>query len=56
MKITATKVKSELVKKYGWDNVHFNSTILNDLVKDTLSVVNDILVRQKNISIKKPIR
>ena len=55
MKITATKVKRELHKNYGWDNMDTdaNKFMVNELIKDTISVVDDILKIHKNITIKK---
>jgi hypothetical protein len=44
MKITATKVKKILVEKYGWGKL--DDPISTELVKDTMRVINDILVSQ----------
>ena len=58
MKITATKIKRELEKNYGWENLFINdknentSILIEYLIKDTLSVVNEILKQQKGKSIK----
>lgn len=55
MKITATKIKRELEKNYGWrdlDDKDENYTLINELIKDTLKVVDKILIKQKDISIK----
>ncbi len=55
MKITAAKVKKELIAKYKWENLEDETQkyFTNALIKDTISVINDILMYQKNISIKK---
>ena len=54
MKITAKKIKSELEKNYGWHNMNLteNQTLIDEVIKDTLKVVNEILIKQKGISIK----
>jgi expansin (peptidoglycan-binding protein) len=55
MKITATKIKRELEKNHGWinlDDKDENYTLINQLIKDTLKVVDKILIEQKGISIK----
>ncbi len=55
MKITATKIKRELEKNYGWmnlDDKDGNYALINELIKDTLKVVDKILIEQKGISIK----
>lgn len=49
MKITATKVKRELISNYGY--IHF-SMHDEQVIKDVLKVIGEILVRQKGISIK----
>jgi hypothetical protein len=54
MKITAKKIKRELEKNYGWSNMNVeeNSFMINELIKDTLKIINDLLVMHKGISIK----
>lgn len=54
MKITVTKVIRELEKKYGWANLKTgeNDWFVKELIKDTINVINDDLLRLKNISIK----
>jgi hypothetical protein len=55
MKITATKIKRELEKNHGWmnlDDKDGNYALINELIKDTLKVVDKILMYQKGISIK----
>ena len=58
MKITATKIKRELEKNYGWENLFINdknentSILIEYLIKDTLSIVDEILKQQKGMSIK----
>jgi hypothetical protein len=44
MKITATKVKIILVEKYGWSKL--DDPIYTELIKDTMKVINEILVSQ----------
>ena len=47
MKITATKVKTILVEKYGWGTMpKLNDPIYTELIKDTMKVINEILVSQ----------
>ena len=49
MKITATKVKKILVEKYGWgsDMPSIEEEIIYlILIKDTMKVINEILVSQ----------
>jgi hypothetical protein len=55
MKITATKIKRELEKNHGWrdlDDKDDHYALINELIKDTLKVVDKILMEQKGISIK----
>jgi len=55
MKITAKKIKRELEKNYGWMNLDDKDgyyALINELIKDTLKVVDKILKEQKGISIK----
>lgn len=56
MKITATKIKRELLKNHGWDNVILESVsnrfLVNEVIKHTLKIVDEILIREKGISIK----
>ena len=52
MKITAVKIKKELVKSHGWAECTANSVFANELIKDTLKVIDEILMKQKGISIK----
>jgi hypothetical protein len=47
MKITATKVKKILVDKYGYRNMQdLDEFIYTELIKDTMKVINEILVSQ----------
>jgi hypothetical protein len=47
MKITATKVKKILVDKYGWGAMQdLDEPIFIELIKDTMKVINEILVSQ----------
>jgi len=50
MNITTEKVLNKLEKNYGWENLH--DEVRKDIIKDTISVINDILKFQKGISIK----
>ena len=54
MKITATKVIRELEKKHGWGNLKTeeHQCFVKGLIKDTIDVINDELIKHKNISIK----
>lgn len=55
MKITVTKVIRELEKKHGWENLKYEAHkwLVDALIKDTIDVINDELLKHKNISIKK---
>jgi hypothetical protein len=56
MKITVTKILRELEKNYGWENMNIgndNDWFIKELIKDTLQIVDEQLIRHKNISIKK---
>jgi hypothetical protein len=45
MKITATKVKTILVEKYGWGNMEkLDEPVYAELIKDIMKVINEILV------------
>jgi hypothetical protein len=48
MKLTVTKIKKILEKDYGWDieKIHPQEK-LNDLIKDTLKVIQDETKRLK---------
>ena len=54
MKITVTNIKKILEKEYGW--FHLNSEshkwLIDELIKDTLTIIDDKLKYHKNISIK----
>ena len=52
MKITAAKVKRELIKDYGWIVTDHNNRAHELLISDTLKVVNKILKEQKGKGIK----
>jgi hypothetical protein len=54
MKITAKKIRREMTKNYGWNaemQAH-NEILINEAIKDVLTIVNKILIEHKNISIK----
>lgn len=54
MKITVTNIKKILEKEYGW--FHLDSEtykwLIDELIKDTLKIIDDKLKYHKNISIK----
>lgn len=53
MKITAKKVNKILVEEYNWDEEYINENYhVQQLIKDTLKIVNNILQEQKGIKIK----
>ena len=51
MKITVAKVKRELQEKYGY-NLE-NGCLLDKLIKDIISIINNELLKHKKITIKK---
>ena len=51
MKITVTKVIRELENNHGWNTIKEYDQIL--LIQHVLKVVDEILIRQKNITILK---
>ena len=55
MNITVTKVKRELKEKYGYNYLGHGrlEEWVNDIIKDTLKIVDTELIKHKNISIKK---
>ena len=56
MNITVTKVLRELEKSYCWENMNIKNEqewFVKELIKDTLKIVNEQLIRNKNISIIK---
>jgi hypothetical protein len=56
MNITVTKVLRELKNKHGWQNMNIdnnNKWFIEHLIKDTIDVINDELIKYKNIKIKK---
>jgi hypothetical protein len=55
MKITVTKIKKKMAENYGWSELSMKTydTIITQVVKDTLNIINDDLIKRKNISIKK---
>ena len=52
MKITVTKIKRELEKK-GWDAEYLQGIYTADLIKATRDIIDEQLIRHKNITIKK---
>jgi hypothetical protein len=55
MKITVSNIKKTLEKDYGWSNLHEKSNqtyMIDELIKDVLSVIDSKLKYHKNISIK----
>jgi len=55
MKITVTKIKKKLVEDYGWHNMNLqeNNWLVDELIKDTLKIIDNELKTHKGISIKK---
>lgn len=55
MNITVTKVKRELKKKHEWANLNRDEFkwFIDYLINDTIDVINDELIKHKNIRIKK---
>ena len=53
MKITAEKIKKELIKKYDWTDLDFKYQNTYDLlIRNTLKIVDEILKQHKGFSIK----
>ena len=52
MKITVTKIKRELEKK-GWDTEYLQGIYTSDLIKDIRDIIDEQLIRHKNITILK---
>ena len=53
MNITATKVKRKLEKDYGWDlNDRDKRWFIDELLKDTIKIIDGELITHKGISIK----
>ena len=55
MKIAVTKIKKKLVEDYGWHNMNLqeNNWLVDELIKDTLKIIDNELKTHKGISIKK---
>lgn len=53
MKITVNKIKRELIKNHGYTLEINKEDQFHELIKDTLQVINDILVVQKRLTINK---
>jgi hypothetical protein len=55
MKITVTKIKKKLVEDYGWHNMNMkeHNWLVDELIKDTLKIIDNELKTHKGISIKK---
>ena len=55
MNITLAKVKRTLEKDYGWSNMNIESQkfLIDELIKDTLKIIDNELRIHKGISIKK---
>ena len=58
MKITVSKIKRELKEKYEWQYLGNGQMeiFVNELIKDTLKIVDEQLIRHKNISILNTIK
>ena len=53
MEITVTRVIRELKEKYGYENIKGqNQLFAEGIVKDTLTIIDNQLKRDKGISIK----
>lgn len=52
MKITVTKIIRELEKK-GWDAEYLQGIYVTDLIKDVRTVIDNELLKHKNLTIKK---
>lgn len=61
MKITTEKIKDNLIKNHGWDELDFAEISsnpyneinpLNRVITDTIKVIDEILKQQKGISMK----
>jgi len=52
MKITTTKVRGVLKKEYEWDSTVLDDEFYINLIRDTLKVVNEILISQGQKSIR----
>lgn len=53
MNITVTKVLRELKNKHGWENMNIdgdNKWFIEHLIKDTIDVINDELIKNKTMS------
>jgi len=55
MNITLAKVKRTLEKDYGWSNMDMENQkfLIDELIKDTLKIIDNELRTHKGISIKK---
>jgi hypothetical protein len=55
MKITVNKIKRELKLKYGYNYLGHNrlEEWINDIIKDTIDIIDEQLIIHKNITIKK---
>jgi len=55
MKITVEKVIRELEKNHGWRNLICNDEewFVKELLKDVIKVINNELIKHKDITIKK---
>ena len=57
MKITVTNIKKILEKEYGWYHLDSESpnvinVLIDELINDTLKIIDDKLKYHKNISIR----
>lgn len=55
MNITVNKIKRELQKQHGWENLDCEAQkwFVDGLIKDTLAIVDEQLRMYKGITIKK---
>lgn len=44
MKITVAKVKRELEKKHGWENLNYepHKWLIDTLIKDTIDIIKEL--------------
>jgi hypothetical protein len=46
MKITATKIKRILVDEYEWEMIYLNDSPNDELIKNVMQIINEILISQ----------
>jgi hypothetical protein len=53
MKITVNKIVRELEKNNVWSKTYLDQLIIRELIKDVHTIIDEQLIRHKNITIKK---